>query len=347
MKKPIVALVIVAAAAGSVWRCAPPRAAAVRFAPEPLDFARLEHEYPLSRDERRSLTPAGLADYSQEQVDQIYGRLTAGPIPDGAYDGDLFFPRGAGGETRLGEILGGRLKARIASLGVRNAEALGRLLWKGKVFYRTERLLRNRIEDLAVLAPLAGGTTAGIQKQSVKGRDTFLLFPARVYCGQSLLDGRRESIVIDYAFADELPGYREHPDALAGRNGLSIRDEVRMVRPGFYLGRAYIEPHLRRELHAARRGCRVVRRAGVPDGPHARGLLDRHAAVVGSDFSRTFTTGAARTAGTPRSPDGGRTPSRRACRRGASGRSRTVTPARSAGSPPGPRTGHARGEDWM
>ena len=46
-------------------------------------------------------------------------------------------------------------------------------------------------------------------------------------------------MIIDYAYNDEIPGYQEHPDALAGRNGLRIRDEIRMIRPGFYLGRAY------------------------------------------------------------------------------------------------------------
>jgi hypothetical protein len=238
--KLILALLIVAVLVGTVTWWKSSRRPVVRFADAPLDFARLEHEYPLSRDERLSLTPASLTEYSQEQVDQIYGRLTAGPIPDGPYDGDLFFPRGTDSETRLGEILGGGLKARVAALGVRKTEGLGRLLWKGKVFYRNERLLRNRIEDLTVLAPLTGGTTEGIQKQTVNGRDTFLLFPAKLYCGQSLLDGRRESVIIDYAFTDELPGYREHPDALGGRQGLRIRDEIRMVRPGFYLGRAYI-----------------------------------------------------------------------------------------------------------
>jgi hypothetical protein len=235
-----VVLVAIVVVAGVVWWTGYSRPATVPFAAEPLDFARLEHEYPLSIAQRESLTPGRLAEYSQEQVDQIYGRLTAGPIPDGPYDGDLFFPRGTDGETRLGEILGGRLKARLAGLGVRKAEALGRILWKGKMFYRNERLLRNRVEDLAVLAPLTGGNTAGIQKQSVNGRDTFLLFPSRLYCGQSLLDGRRESVIIDYAFTDELPGYREDPDSLGGRKGLRIRDEIRMVRPGFYLGRAYM-----------------------------------------------------------------------------------------------------------
>lgn len=237
----LAALVILALVVGGVlWWASRSRAVPVSFANEPLDFARLEHEHPLTVAERESLTPERLAGYSQEQVDQIYGRLTAGPIPDGPYGGDLFFPRGTDSETRLGEILGGRLKSRLAGLGVRKTEGLGRMLWKGKMFYRNERVLRNRVEDLAVLAPLTGGTTEGIQKQSVNGRDTFLLFPARLYCGQSLLDGRRESVIIDYAFTDELPGYREHPDALGGRNGLRIRDEIRMVRPGFYLGRAYM-----------------------------------------------------------------------------------------------------------
>jgi len=72
-------------------------------------------------------------------------------------------------------------------------------------------------------------------------RTTWLLFPAKLYCGQSLLDGRRESIVIDYAYNDDLTDlYHANPDNLVGRKGLRIRDEIRMVRPGFYLGRAYL-----------------------------------------------------------------------------------------------------------
>lgn len=240
MKKLIlVVLVVVMAVAVVVWWRGS-RGPDPRFADQPLDFARLEHEYPLTAEERAALTPAKLAEYSQEQVDQIYARLTAGPIPDGPYDGDLFFPRGTDSETRLGEIIGGPVKSRLANLGVRKTEGLGRMLWKGKMFYRDERVLRNRIEDLAVIAPLTGGNAEGIQKQTVNGRDTYLLFPAKLYCGQSLLDGRRESVIIDYMFTDELPGYRENPDALGGRQGVRIRDEIRMVRPGFYIGRAYM-----------------------------------------------------------------------------------------------------------
>jgi hypothetical protein len=119
-------------------------------------------------------------------------------------------------------------------------ELIGKTLWKGKVFYRDERLLRNRIEDLSLLKPLIDGDLSELPKITVNGRDQWLLFPARLYCGQSLLDSRRESVIIDYAFTDELPGYHERPDYLAGRNGFQVRDEIRMVRPGFYLGRAYL-----------------------------------------------------------------------------------------------------------
>ncbi len=68
---------------------------------------------PLTRQQRMSMTPENVKELTQEKVDQLYGRLTAGPIPDGQYAGDLFFSRGDGisgdgdGSTRLQEILGG------------------------------------------------------------------------------------------------------------------------------------------------------------------------------------------------------------------------------------------------
>jgi hypothetical protein len=116
------------------------------------------------------------------------------------------------------------------------------------MFYRDERLLRNFIEDFRPLSGLIDDPDAlmratvpreGLLKHLLPTTDVWLLFPAKLYCGQSLLDGRRESIIIDYAYNDDLPGYQERPDALVGRNGLAIRDEIRMIRPGLYLGRAY------------------------------------------------------------------------------------------------------------
>jgi len=208
------------------------------------DFARVEYEHPLSVDDLYKLTPKNLALLDQEQVDQIYARLTAGPIPDGPFEGDLFFPRGASGKTRLSEIAGGGLRGLLVNVGVKKLDLIGEILWKGKVFYRDDRLLRNRIEDLGPLKSIGlveEDDAHPLEKIEVNGKDQWLLFPARLYCGQSLMDGRRESIIIDYAFTDLLPGYRRMPDMMGGRDGFAIRDEIRMVRPGFYLGRAYID----------------------------------------------------------------------------------------------------------
>jgi hypothetical protein len=219
--------------------------AGIKFAPYEAgyatkpDFARVEHEFPLAPADLAKLTPGALKTYDQEQIDQIYARLTAGPIPDGAYEGDLFFPKGISGKRRLREIVGG-LSGLVVGLGTVKLELVGEHLWRGKVFYRDERVLRNRIEDTKLLAPLIDGDLSTLKKITVNGKDQWLLFPARLYCGQSLLDSRRESVIIDYFYTDEIPGYREGPDFLAGRRGLQVRDEIRMVRPGFYLGRAYI-----------------------------------------------------------------------------------------------------------
>ena len=213
-----------------------------------VDFAKLEHDMPLSRAERARLTPQNLTVLSQEEIDQIYARLTAGPVPDGFMRGDLFFENGVDGlKSRLAEILGGGLGT-VADAKIETLEKLGRSMWKGKYFFRDERVLRNVIEDFKPLEALVDDPDKlrkieipreGLLSYVSPISTAWLLFPAKLYCGQSLLDGRRESIIIDYAYTHDLPGYMEKPDALAGRGGLAIRDEIRMVRPGFYLGRAY------------------------------------------------------------------------------------------------------------
>jgi len=52
------------------------------------DFAKVEYKLPLNSIDLEKLTPKNIRLFDQEQVDQIYARLTAGPIPDGAFDGD-------------------------------------------------------------------------------------------------------------------------------------------------------------------------------------------------------------------------------------------------------------------
>lgn len=205
---------------------------------EKPDLARVEYEHPIPLAELAKVTPEYLSGRTQEELDQIYARLSAGPIPDGAFNGSIIFPKGSSGRLRAAEVVGG-LKGMAVRLGGKKLEIAGETLWKGKVFYRDQRVLRNRIEDLALLRPLMG--PGDLEKIDVDGRDAWLLFPAKLYCGQSLLDARRESIIIDYAFTDEIPGYRGRIDFLAGRDGLKVRDEIRMVRPGLYLGRAYMD----------------------------------------------------------------------------------------------------------
>jgi len=203
------------------------------------DLAEVERRFPLTPEHLAKLTPENLAALDQEQLDQIYARLSAGPIPEGAYAGRILLPKGTSGKLRLSEIVGGFTGAALNLKGM-VLEDVGEALWKGKVFYRNERVLRNRIEDLALLRKL-GVVEGEPRRQTFDGKETWLLFPAKLYCGQSLLDARRESVIIDYFFTDEIPGYQELPDFLAGRRGLRVRDEIRMVRPGFYLGRAYMD----------------------------------------------------------------------------------------------------------
>nr|BAO02579.1 hypothetical protein [uncultured bacterium] len=204
-----------------------------------MDLAQVEYKYPIPTVELGKVTPEYLATLDQEQLDQIYARLTAGPIPDGAFDGRILLPRGGSGKFRLSEIVGGFTGLGLHLKGL-VLEDVGEALWRGKVFYRQEGVLRNRIEDLGVLKKM-GLVQGEPKKMDFNGKQTWLLFPAKLYCGQSLLDARRESIIIDYFFTDEIPGYQENPDYLAGRRGLRVRDEIRMIRPGLYLGRAYLD----------------------------------------------------------------------------------------------------------
>jgi hypothetical protein len=209
----------------------------IRFAPEGTDPARLRSEFALTPEDRASLTPEVLRKFSQAQIDQIYARLSTGPLPDGPFRGDLFFPRDKDRRVLIHDMPG-TLPGPLADIATVPVEQLGKALWRGKVFFKSQGILRNRIEDLAVLKPLIKDS-GSIPKLTFDGQTTWLLFPAKVSCGDSLLDPARRSIVIDYAKGTEVEGYREIPDKLAGPEALDIRDEVRRVRPGLYLGRAY------------------------------------------------------------------------------------------------------------
>lgn len=214
------------------------------------DFATIEHKVPLTPKQLNSITPESLLTQFQDQegLDQLYARLTSGPIPEGPFDGKIVLAPN-GGMSRVIEIF---RKAQIIPAQLKPEEMvkmLGETLWRGKHFYpdsngiKGNTLLRNRMltDDISVLSKLFAFTFQIKRDPAIDEANEYRLFPAKVYCGQSLLDSRRESIIIDYAFTDEISGYRASIDSLAGRTGLKVRDEVRMVRPGFYLGRAYLD----------------------------------------------------------------------------------------------------------
>ncbi len=227
---------ILGLAAWTLGSCSP-ALPPIRFAPDGTDRDQVRRDFPLTDAERNALTPDTMRRLSQAQVDQIYVRLSSGPIPDGPFRGDLFFPRDADGHATLSEVAG-PLPGPQTHLGALKAESLGRMFWRGKVFFKSQGILRNRIEDLLILKPLIGDTST-IQRLTFDGQTTWLLFPAILSCGESRFDPAVKSTVIDYSRGSEVEGYREIPDKLAGPDALNIRDEVRMIRPGFFLGRAY------------------------------------------------------------------------------------------------------------
>jgi hypothetical protein len=202
----------------------------------------IEARHPLTDEARAELTPENVATLAQWEVDQLYARLDPGPIPDGPWQGRFFFAKG-GGPSRLSEAIGG-LTGRLVDWKLARLDRVGEALWKGKFFFRDEGVLRNMIDHERVLEELFDAVPGSVRKQQIGGRTVALLFPAKLYCGESLYDTRRESVIIDYAETDTVEGYVPEIDYLAGSDGLLIRDEVRYVRPGFYLGRAYAKGKL-------------------------------------------------------------------------------------------------------
>jgi hypothetical protein len=114
---------------------------------------------------------------------------------------DAMFGAHDAGPIPDGEAKGTAIIAPGTSISEAIAEFINIFAWQGKVFDAKAGLLRNHI--------LAIGLKAII---------------ARVYKGPSLLDGK-ECIVLDYSETSLVASH--------------VRDEIRMIEPGFYLGKVY------------------------------------------------------------------------------------------------------------
>jgi len=161
---------------------------------------------------------------SREQLDQLFRRSEAGPIPNGLADGTLILAPGTVLSPHIAELI--RL-----------------FMWQGKVFDAKNGVLRNRVLPLGLSA-----------------------VAARVYRGTSRLDGK-ECIILDYSRTSLVARW--------------IKDEIRLIGPGQYLGRAYwIGTRLldfvlqfrvpRRNHHATHQPCLLRSPASAPAVPAAR-----------------------------------------------------------------------------
>lgn len=126
-----------------------------------------------------TLTAVDLLDLTQSEIDDLFRRSPAGPIPSGEGDGTVIVAP----DTTLGEVA-----AKLVHL----------LAWKGKIFDPEHGELRNEITPFGIDA-----------------------IKASVYYGTSWFDGR-QAVIIDYSKTSLVAHW--------------IRDEIRLVAPGLYLG---------------------------------------------------------------------------------------------------------------
>jgi hypothetical protein len=114
---------------------------------------------------------------------------------------DELFKASPAGEIPNGPAQGTAIIAPGTRYSENIAQVINHFGWQGKVFDAQKGLLKNRI--------LAFGLEAIV---------------AKVYKTESWLDGK-ECIVLDYSDTSLLAHY--------------IRDEIRLIGPGFYLGKVY------------------------------------------------------------------------------------------------------------
>lgn len=114
---------------------------------------------------------------------------------------DDLFRASPAGDIPDGPAKGTAIIAPGSAYSEKIADVINYFGWQGKIFDAKKGVLKNKITPFHVEAIIA-----------------------RVYKGESWLDGK-ECIVLDYSETSILARY--------------IRDEIRQIGPGFYLGKVY------------------------------------------------------------------------------------------------------------
>lgn len=164
-------------------------------------------------------TPQSLSKLSQEQLDRLYARAQAGPIPEGRYKETVLISLTKGDGHRLSILSSSGENSKFKKQSTFEKLAKN-LAFAYKVFPENSRKVFYNINS------------SGRRK-----------YPGKLYCGQSKLDSRRESIILDYQYADDITygplPYEKSRDWFTTRHTAGLRSEMRMIHPGLYLGRTY------------------------------------------------------------------------------------------------------------
>lgn len=224
-----------------------------------VSFVELEKLAPLYPEALGDLKPNDLRHLSMEEFNQIYARLSSGPMPLGDYSGYVLQKPPIYSALRKRVLKQAFSLGQFATLGKQICgkeveDCLFEFIWKGKRFWPRDDL--GRIMAKTIFNPIASGfkiplipdflRTKKLEEaidftEGLIDRNSLTIFPMQTFCGISQVDTRRESIVVEATFGDEfgLPHYLSLRDEVVTRKGLDITEEYRMLRSGLYIGKVY------------------------------------------------------------------------------------------------------------
>ncbi len=219
-------------------------------------FSEIERLAPIRPELLLSVKPADLRNLSLEEFNQVYARISAGPMPDGDYDGFILQKAAVFSalKKRLLRVtfVYPKFAELVKMICQRDAEdCFMEFIWKGKRFSAPNEFGQLLVKT--IFNPITASSKFSVDffkskflekvfdfgENIVNGVVT--LFPMNTYCGISQIDTRRESIIADANFGDDfgLPSYVGLRDEVVTRKGLGITEEYRMLRPGLYMGKVY------------------------------------------------------------------------------------------------------------